>query len=307
MSHIASYILEPCTRSKISPHRLAAVPAAYFGGDSLSRLLQEWYAAPSTRRIAADDVRMQRTATVGSTSRNMLVFPTKDFFCVKIVSLSEVIRLQKKIPQMSMCAHPRSAHGHGEKKYVRSINTRRKKLTLKVLPKDMSTRTQRVDDHVIHSAKVSLGAQLILGLISAAAIVVPTKGDEHLVCGDIYNTGDGAQAIEFVYYLLVVFYYRGIRTWTRYLDWTFSTPTMLVSSMTFFLYLDRSRRGETTSIADVFRGSNLAYSAAVLALNQCMLVCGLLVELGYASKFVGDDRIALFHRIVLHTVQRLCR
>ena len=82
--------------------------------------------------------------------------------------------------------------------------------------------------------------------------------------------------MEFLYYLAAIFYFGGIRTWTRYLDWVVSTPLMLTSTIAFLLY----RAEPSAGLAEVFDGANLLPTLAVLTLNWVMLLAGFLVEVG---------------------------
>jgi hypothetical protein len=119
---------------------------------------------------------------------------------------------------------------------------------------------------VYRSAAVSLGAQVAFGAFSVVALVVGAARDTELTLLLVVDLV--AQCIEFVWYALVVWYHREIRTWTRYLDWVVSTPLMLLGLAWFFAH--RSDGGHVGSLPPV-----IWY---VWASNLCMLAAGFAVE-----------------------------
>lgn len=128
---------------------------------------------------------------------------------------------------------------------------------------------------VLRSAKWSLAAQVAFTILTASSLFFSyDKGERTLFELSVLETA--AQVVEFLYYLAAIFYFGGIRTWTRYLDWVVSTPLMLTSTIAFLLYSAEPSAG----LADVFDGANLLPTLAVLTLNWVMLLAGFLVEIG---------------------------
>ena len=84
-----------------------------------------------------------------------------------------------------------------------------------------------------------------------------------------------SQAIEFAWYSWVVCYYGTIQTWTRYIDWVFSTPVMILSTALFLVHRDGDASELETPI----------YSA--LALNAAMLAFGFALETGVIPLATG--------------------
>ena len=72
-----------------------------------------------------------------------------------------------------------------------------------------------------------------------------------------------SQAIEFAWYSWVVCYYGTIQTWTRYIDWVFSTPVMILSTA-LFLIPGLSDQGETKPEIDIQVGSELVFYAQII-------------------------------------------
>ena len=90
---------------------------------------------------------------------------------------------------------------------------------------------RRGHDPVRATALWSLVAQVVLGLVGLWGVFVPSEGDLRTIL--LLETV--SQTIEFSWYAYIVLGDASpIETWTRYLDWVVSTPTMLVSTVMFF-------------------------------------------------------------------------
>lgn len=133
---------------------------------------------------------------------------------------------------------------------------------------------------VYRSAVASLFVQLLVGLVTAGGFFVPLPDEEAEDLRLIFGLELGSQLIEFVYYLLVVCWYREIQTWTRYLDWVISTPAMLLSTILFFRH-----RASEVLVPDTFEMGTLY---ACLGLNWLMLSFGFAMEASQAvSRGIG--------------------
>ena len=164
---------------------------------------------------------------------------------------------------------------------------------------------------VLRSAKWSIYTQSAFTLVTAASLILPLDGKQRgLLYIAILETV--SQVIEFVYYLLAVYYYRGIRTWTRYIDWYVSTQVMLVSFMAFFVYRTSGR-----SLDVLFTDPEIVpATVAVMTLNAVMLTFGFTVEIvdgfPYRITFLSLGMVAflvlflvVFHAHVLHSTDGL--
>ncbi len=69
---------------------------------------------------------------------------------------------------------------------------------------------------------------------------------------------------------------------TRYYDWVITTPLMLISMSTYFLY----KGGETGGIIDMLKKYKTQFTK-IITFNLIMLVAGYLGEIGYISKEVA--------------------
>lgn len=132
---------------------------------------------------------------------------------------------------------------------------------------------------VYRSTVASLVVQLLVGCVTALGFLFQPPDDVRDDLRLILSLELASQAIEFVWYFVVVCRYSDIVTWTRYIDWVVSTPTMLLSTI-FFL---RHRGGE--SLLEPFQRSPLLY--VCLILNWWMLLFGFLAETGRIQMLAG--------------------
>ena len=124
-------------------------------------------------------------------------------------------------------------------------------------------------DLKLRTAYASLALQTITGILTALAFVVlPSDENGGTDLQTIAALELSSQILEFMWYAYVVFVYKQIITWTRYLDWFFSTPLMLVSTALFFLHR------QSLPSSELLRGEGLG----CLVCNAFMLFCGYIVE-----------------------------
>lgn len=134
------------------------------------------------------------------------------------------------------------------------------------------------EDIVYTSAVASLVAQVVLGSFTSIGLFVgvPEKARSDLT--PIYVLELASQLVEFLWYLSVVCIYKEITTWTRYLDWFFSTPVMLISTVLFFLH-------RTDTDYSVFLSSGRIYM--IIMFNWLMLSFGFALETDSIPQSLG--------------------
>jgi len=137
---------------------------------------------------------------------------------------------------------------------------------------------------VVRTAQLSLALQLLTGIVTLVGFAVPVSAHASRV-DDIYlilGIETASQVIEFLYYLVALFWFKGaISTWTRYIDWFVSTPAMLLSTAMFFVH---RADGDVVQVLDPV-ASPFMYVA--LAFNALMLSFGLASELSAVPRFAG--------------------
>ena len=130
---------------------------------------------------------------------------------------------------------------------------------------------------VSSTARASLLIQVISGIANVVLVALSNNIGSDLQI--ILALDTIAQFIEFVYYVVAVCYMKdGIRTWTRYFDWFFSTPMMLITMGMFFRYRDEH---------DVETALSHPYMVLSLLSNALMLLFGFGAEIGQLSRTNG--------------------
>ena len=128
---------------------------------------------------------------------------------------------------------------------------------------------------VYRSTLASLVVQLLVGGVTTSGFFLTQEDDDLRL---IFAFELTSQIVELAWYVWVVCRYREIVTWTRYLDWVWSTPVMHISTA-LFLY-----HRATLPVRDVFRAWPL-YLA--LSLNWLMLAFGFALETGAVGRVFG--------------------
>ena len=138
---------------------------------------------------------------------------------------------------------------------------------------------------MIHASGVaSLIIQLIIGLIDYLAINIEISPNDELL-KDLLKVEFVVQLIEFTFYVWLFYYFNKVSkniTPYRYLDWSITTPLMLI---TLSAYL--SQYGNVPSRLTDFLSKYSGSILKIVVLNGGMLLFGLLGELGYLSHYVS--------------------
>ena len=93
------------------------------------------------------------------------------------------------------------------------------------------------------------------------------------------------QVIEFIFYIWLFYFFNRVSkniTPYRYLDWSVTTPLMLIT-LSGYLYHD----GKTTHRLADFITNNSGSLVKIVFLNALMLLSGFIGELGYLSPYVS--------------------
>lgn len=152
------------------------------------------------------------------------------------------------------------------------------------------------------SGVLSLVVQSITGIIDYFALKVELDSTDELL-KDLLKVELIVQVIEFIFYVFLIYYfhkvYRNITPF-RYIDWTFTTPLMLI---TLSAYLSHDGTKETR-ISD-FLSTNAGSILKIVLLNAAMLLFGFFGEIGflnpYVSTFLGFIPFSLNFKYIKET------
>ena len=136
---------------------------------------------------------------------------------------------------------------------------------------------------------LSLIVQILTTLISLGGLFVKLK-EKDLVLKEILALEGIVQLIESAFYIWVIFAIHNLENVTprRYIDWSFSTPIMLISTIVFMKYQEYKENNINKSfkMIDFFK-ENKNNIIKIYVYNGLMLLFGFLGEAGIIDKRIG--------------------
>jgi bacteriorhodopsin len=178
------------------------------------------------------------------------------------------------------------------------------------------------------SAFASLFVQVVTGGIEAVGLTYKVRPEDEIL-KDILLSELIVQFVEFLFYCYLVYkiVFQRISsaiTSQRYIDWSITTPIMLINFAIFFIYLDKKNNKESNKKLDyseIIKQEKVPFLLLVVA-NALMLLFGYLGEIGILnnplstaigfipfafifkqlySRYVGKDLVSLitFYAIFL--------
>jgi hypothetical protein len=128
---------------------------------------------------------------------------------------------------------------------------------------------------------LSIFIQFLVGIIEAGTLLIKVE-PKHMIIRELLILEVVVQIIEAGFYLWLAYNFNKITNVTpkRYIDWSITTPTMLITLVVYLIYLSYKEKGIDTSKLKLFNvllenSSNLSY---ILYLNWLMLIFGYLGE-----------------------------
>ena len=134
------------------------------------------------------------------------------------------------------------------------------------------------------SGILSLMVQVLVGTIDYLTINIKVSSTDEIL-KDLLRVELFVQAIEFVFYLWLIYYFSKVShniTPFRYLDWAVTTPLMLIT-LSAFLNHDGSTPTRLTDFISNHKGSMIT----IVLLNAAMLFFGLIGEFGYLNPYIS--------------------
>lgn len=141
----------------------------------------------------------------------------------------------------------------------------------------------------LHASAVgSLAVQLTTGLFELQGMFIEVRPEDEIV-KDVLLMELVVQFIEFLFYVYLVYiiitgHVDNAITSHRYIDWSITTPIMLVSFVIFFKYLNQ--QGRTVRLLPSIQ-EELPKIAQIVVGNALMLLLGFISELGLVSTPIG--------------------
>ena len=136
---------------------------------------------------------------------------------------------------------------------------------------------------------LSLIVQIITTIISFNGLIIKLK-EKDVVLKEILVLEGVVQLIESCFYVWVIFSIHDLNKVTprRYIDWTFSTPIMLISTIVFMKYQEYKEKDidKKLKMIDFFKEHKYNI-AKIFIYNGLMLLFGFLGETGIIDKRIG--------------------
>jgi bacteriorhodopsin len=147
-----------------------------------------------------------------------------------------------------------------------------------------------MNDPIVNiTTKISIYAQLIIGLISTTGIRLSLP-DKDLILKDILILELIVQIIEFCwYYFIIQKLPQEEMAKSRYYDWVITTPIMLITIFSYLLYeeqLEKNPNGKPIRLSHILKTHKEAITQIILS-NFAMLSIGYLYEIGQVSSKVA--------------------
>ena len=134
------------------------------------------------------------------------------------------------------------------------------------------------------SGVASLIIQLVVGIVDYAALNIEIASKDELL-KDLLKVELLVQVVEFIFYVWLFFHFNKVSrniTPYRYLDWSITTPLMLITLAAFL-----NHDGTTTNRLADFLSEHTGSVIKIVLLNASMLFFGLIGEFGYLSPYVS--------------------
>lgn len=145
-----------------------------------------------------------------------------------------------------------------------------------------------VNNNLLHSAKISLAMQLVIGIVGIHGIFIALPEKDNILT-DIMILETIVQFIEMMFYIWLVFYLSRLNfdvTYVRYFDWFLSTPIMLISTTFFMRYLASKPLNQTMTIKNIMK-TNWVELLKIGVSNVFMLLFGFLAEINIITRTNG--------------------
>jgi bacteriorhodopsin len=137
---------------------------------------------------------------------------------------------------------------------------------------------------IYESGVASLSIQFVVGIIDYFAIKLQVDPKDEIL-KDLLKLELVVQIVEFAFYtwlILKATSYENITPY-RYLDWSITTPLMLISLSAFLQHDGSSTSGRLID----FLTKNKDSIIKIVILNSLMLLCGILGEFGYLPVYAA--------------------
>jgi hypothetical protein len=136
---------------------------------------------------------------------------------------------------------------------------------------------------------ISITVQIITGIIEIFSLFVKVPEQFSLI-SQLLILEVSVQVIEGLFYIWLVYNFNSITDITpkRYIDWSITTPTMLITLISYLIYLHHKEKNDTSKL-ELFSilSNNSSTIINILYLNWLMLIFGYLGEKKIIPIYIG--------------------
>ena len=136
---------------------------------------------------------------------------------------------------------------------------------------------------------ISIVVQIISGIIDVFSLFIKVPKQFSLI-SQLLILEVSVQVIEGLFYIWLAYNFNAITDVTpkRYIDWSITTPTMLITLISYLIYLQHKEKNDTSKL-ELFSilSNNSSTITNILYLNWLMLIFGYLGEKKIIPIYVG--------------------
>ena len=136
---------------------------------------------------------------------------------------------------------------------------------------------------------ISITVQIITGIVEIFSLFVKVPKQFSLI-SQLLILEVSVQVIEGLFYVWLAYNFNSITDITpkRYIDWSITTPTMLITLIAYLIYLQHKEKNDTSKL-ELFSilSNNSSTITNILYLNWLMLIFGYLGEKKIIPIYVG--------------------
>lgn len=155
---------------------------------------------------------------------------------------------------------------------------------------------------IYRSAYISLFFQLFIGILCIFGLQIKLSKEDYIL-HDILLLETIVQCIEFIFYVWLVSNLHKINyevTYVRYFDWVITTPTMLLSTILFMIYVENKDK-KVIELKQTIE-ENKKPLLIIFFSNLFMLLFGFLGEINKIDKYVSFSLGTLMFLICYYTI-----
>lgn len=136
---------------------------------------------------------------------------------------------------------------------------------------------------------ISIVVQIITGIVEIFTLFIKVPNEFSLI-GQLLVLEVSVQIIEGLFYIWLAYNFNTLTDITpkRYIDWSITTPTMLITLISYLIYLHHREKNDTSNL-EIFSllSKNSDTITNILYLNWLMLIFGYLGEKKIIPTYIG--------------------